>query len=290
MRHKPWFVGLLILGLGCGAESANKEYFASAAASAAVGAAPADEEAPAQEAQPEQAAQVLQERKIIYTANIGLVVEDFAAAETDIPKLIAQFGGYLANVSVDRTRGSYLTANYTVRVPTERYADLLAALETLGMVESQTQSTQEVTEEYVDLQSRISSKQQLEQRILKLLEDRNDAIEKVLQVERELARVREEIEQMQGRLRFLANRVALATIVINVREERDYEPPQEPTFASRIGRAWDDSIGSLIDVGQSTVVTLVFLAPWLVLLLPIPVLLAWLARRRFRLGRASGGS
>jgi neutral trehalase len=127
-----------------------------------------------------------------------------------------------------------------VRIPVEKYEEFLLGLEKLGIPEHRTQTAQDVTEEFVDLEARIANKRKLEQRILQLVEDRDGKINDVIDVERELARVREEIERMEGRMRYLSNRAALTTVTITVREEKDYVPPQAPSFTSRIGTAWSE--------------------------------------------------
>ena len=215
------------------------------------------------------------ERKIIYVAQVSLVVEDFDKIERELPQLVKQFGGYLADTTIDRTQGAYRTGQWMVRIPVENYEDFLLGLEKLGIPEHRTQTAQDVTEEFVDLEARIANKQKLEQRILQLVDDRDGKIKDVIEVERELARVREEIERMVGRLRYLANRAALTTVTITVREEKDYVPPQAPSFTSRIGTAWTYSTQNLLKFGENTVVELVAFSPWLVIWIPIILLACW---------------
>jgi len=287
MRQTAWLVCASLLVLGCGG-SANMEYLAQSGGDAlAVAQQPARAAA---EAAQEAPSRLIEQRKIIYNSDIDLVVEHFAEAESRIPEIIEQHGGYIADLTVDRTRGSYLTGRFSARVPTQNYNALLSALESLGSPETRTQTAQEVTEEYVDLQSRIASKQQLEARILKLLETQGATLEKVIHVERELARVREEVERMQGRLRYLTNRVALATVTINLREERAYEPAEVPAFAARVEQAWSASVLSLRRLGESLTIAVVVLTPWLVIILPITAIGWYLLRRSKLLQRALGGS
>ena len=175
------------------------------------------------------------DRKIIYEATLRLVVDSFANVETQIPLLAKQHQGYIANGSVDTTQGSQRAGSWTVRIPVEQYDAFLDAIAALGVPESRTQKAQDVSAEYVDLEARISNKKKLEERILQLLADRSGEIKDIIAVESELGRVREEIERMEGQLRFLSNRVSLTTVTITAREERDYKPPTAPTFAARIG-------------------------------------------------------
>ena len=90
----------------------------------------------------------------------------------------------------------------------------LQAVSRLGVPESRHQTAQDVTEEFVDLEARISNKKRLEKRIVELLSSSSGKIKDVIEVERELARVRGEIEQSEGRLRYLTDRTEFTTEVV----------------------------------------------------------------------------
>ena len=85
-----------------------------------------------------------------------------------------------------------------------------------------------MSEEYFDLDARQAAKKVEETRLLKHLADSTGKLDEILAVERELSRVRSEIERMQGRLRALSNLTTLATVTINVSEIKDYVPPRAP--------------------------------------------------------------
>ncbi len=222
------------------------------------------------------------DRKIIYTAEIDLVVRDVSATENTMPQLVKEHGGYLGEASIDSTSGRYRTGRWTARVPVAQFEAFLDAVSKLGVPESRSQTAQDVTEEYVDLEARIANKQRLEKRILELLEGSEGKITDVIEVERELARVRGEIEQMTGRLRYLANRTDMTTVVIVAREQRDFVPAEAPTFIARTKQAWSNSLLSLRDAGATFVVVVVSVVPWLLTLLLLFLPLIWYLRRRFR--------
>jgi hypothetical protein len=237
---------------------------------------------PARFASGQEIAMAPAERKIVYQANLRLVVTDFANLESEVSRIVREHDGYLANASIDRTSGEQRSGNWQARIPTDRFDSFLEAASKLGVPESRAQTAQDVTEEFVDLEARISNQKRLEERILQLLDQKEGAIKDVIAVEQELARVRGEIERMEGRLRFLSNRAELTTVAIFAREQRDYVPPQAPTFASRISETWSDSLLSLRDFGANAVVALVGLAPWLVILAVLGILPYRYARRCLR--------
>ncbi len=182
------------------------------------------------------------ERKIIYTASLGVVVEQFDGVEQQITRLVENHDGFVASANLGRMQGYQRSGNWTVRVPVDRFDDFLNAVGDIGVPESRTQNASDVTEEFVDVTARIENKKKLEARILELLDRPEDKIQHVIEVERELGRVREEIERMEGRMRFLTDQTSLTTVTISIREERDYVPEQAPTFTSRITSAWNASL------------------------------------------------
>lgn len=229
-----------------------------------------------------EAAGVGGKRRLIYTAQLHLVVESFAEVETQIPQLVAKHGGFLSQVTVDRTSGEYRSGHWQVRIPVDQFELFLDQLSSLGIPHSRSQSAQDVTEEFVDLQARIANKRRLEKRILELLEKSGDAIKDVIEVERELARVRGEIEQMEGRLRYLTDRTDLTTIDVYARAASDYVPPQAMSFAGRVKFAWNTSLAMLHEFFTRLGVFIVYLIPWVVAGLVIIGPLLWLIRRRQR--------
>jgi hypothetical protein len=224
-------------------------------------------------------------RKIIYTAEVRLVTDDFERAEVGVPKLIKEYGGYIAEGGVQRTYGDQRSGRWVARVPVDRFDAFLEALPTLGIPEHRSQRAQEVTEEFVDLQARIATTRKLEERILKLLEEQTGKIEEMLKVESELSRVRGEAERMEGRLRYLTDRTAMTTVTISAREEKDYVPPEAPEFGERITSGFSDSIDSLVQTGQDVTVGLVQAVPWILVGLVVIIPLAILAKRRWRARR-----
>ncbi len=197
------------------------------------------------------------ERQIIYTAEIELVVNNFDGFAQKVTDVVQRHGGYLAATNLDRMQGQRRSGRWTARVPVSKYEVFLEDVRQLGVPTSQIQNAQDVTEEFVDLQARIANKRKLEQRVLELLERPEDEIQHVIEVERELARIREEIERMEGRLRYLRDQTALTTVEITAREERDYVPPEAPTLGNRVSSAWTLSLDRTGAFIQNAIVFLV---------------------------------
>ncbi|RUL85711.1 DUF4349 domain-containing protein [Tautonia sociabilis] len=228
-------------------------------------------------------------RKIIYDAQIELLVEDLDPTADRIAALVEEHSGYIAEQDLSGSPGSRRGGRWTLRVPVERFEDLVRDLLALGELQRNQRTSQDVTEQYYDIEARIRNKRVEEQTLLKILDERSGKLEDVLKVEVELSRVRGEIEQLEGRLRVLANLSSLATITLSVRERDDYEPtpPIAPDFGTRIARAWASSLGQLQDLGENLVLFAVALTPWIPLILiglvAAFVLLRWFLRSLPRL-------
>jgi hypothetical protein len=118
------------------------------------------------------------------------------------PQLAAQVGGYITNSSVSGGRDQIRQATLEVKIPSPKYDEAVSSLSTIGKVETVNTQAQDVGEEYVDVTARVTNARRLEERLISLLANRTGKLDEVLRVERELARVREEIERYEGRLRY----------------------------------------------------------------------------------------
>lgn len=219
-------------------------------------------------------------RKIIYNADLALVVEDFAKTEPEVARLVQSHQGYIANQEVLGSPGERRSARWTVRVPVDTFEDFLQEAAALGELERNTRTSQDVSEQFYDIEARVKNKQVEEAQLLKLLEERTGQLEEVLKVEAELSRVRGEIEQMQGRLRVLTNLTSLTTVTISIREREKFQPPPPvaASFPTRVARTFQESLGSLIELGQAIVLFITNWILWLPIVL-LELLVFWLVVR-----------
>ncbi|QDU97143.1 DUF4349 domain-containing protein [Lignipirellula cremea] len=212
------------------------------------------------------------QRQIIYTAFLRLIVEEFDGVPAEVEKLAARHNGFVAKSSVEGSSGSPRSGSWTIRVPVQQYGTFLEAAQTLGEFQSLTTGSEEVTAEFYDVLARIENKQRQEKRLIELLEKATGKLEEVLRVEEQLARVREEIERMQGRMRVLKDQTSFSTITLTIQEIKGYQPPAAPTFGNRIARAWFGTLTALQKAGENLVIAIVTIIPWLLILL-IPLLM-----------------
>ncbi len=223
------------------------------------------------------------ERKIIYTSQIEVVVESLTEAQVRLTKLIESVreqGGYLSRQEVTGTAGSHRKGSWTIRVPLARFDGFVAEVEQLGELERSSRDALDVTEAYADLDARLRNKQSSETRLLSHLE-KSAQLKDTLELERELSRVRGEIEQLQGQLNLLKSKTDLATVTVTLFERQGYTPPTKPTFGIQISRTFDNSWQALVSFGQGLTLIGVALAPWLAVF-AIVVTPVWLLARRWK--------
>ena len=113
---------------------------------------------------------------------------------------------------------------WRIRIPVEQFDSFVDSIVSLGELERNNRTSQDVTEQYYDLEARIKNKKVEEQTLNKILQERSGKLEDVLKIEIELSRVRGEIEQLEGKIRVLENLSSLATLTLNVREREKYAP------------------------------------------------------------------
>jgi len=155
---------------------------------------------------------------VIRTGGASIEVSRIDSAVPRLRALATQLGGYIAASSIQSGREPAHAATLEVKAPAQSFDQLLRGLGPIGKVESVNVSAQDVGEEYVDVEARIANDHRLETRLIELLATRTGKLKDVLDVERELARVREEIERYEGRLRYLRTHAEMSTLSVTVHE------------------------------------------------------------------------
>ncbi len=204
-------------------------------------------------------------RKIIYTGSVALRTDDLDAAEKKLEAMVKQFNGYLGSASRSGTKGSQRSGSWTIRIPSTGYGSFVKAIATIGELESSSQEAQDVSEEFYDVQARLKNKKVEEARLVELLQKATGKLTEVLQVEKELSRIREEIEQIEGRLRFLTNQTDLSTITVTINEVKEFRPAGPPSLSTDVQRTFSESIGQMGDAARGLLLLVIALLPWAVL-------------------------
>jgi len=218
-------------------------------------------------------------RKIIYNTEIDLVPQDLTTAEKELRRLVRSAGGYVADTEVSGQPGAARQGEWTVRVPVERFETFVWDVVRLGELQRIHTDSQDVTEDYYDSGARLANKRVEEQRLLHHLQASTGKLQEILQVEHEISRVREEIEQLQGHIQKLSRLSELATVKVQMHEVKEYVPPKATGFGAQVGRTFHDSMVMLRDAIEGAVLFIVAVVPWLLALAILAVPVVVLIRR-----------
>ena len=181
------------------------------------------------------------------TASLSLIVKEVAAARTALEEIAKQHDGYFAELNTSgEPNARTLTAS--LRVPADQLDSTLADLRKLGQLDEEKQGGEEVSQKYVDLKARLENGRHTEKRLNELLAKRADRLKDVLDVERELASTREDIERMEAQQRNVENLVNYASISLSLSEE--YKPTLNlapPAVGTRMRNALVDGYHTAAD-------------------------------------------
>lgn len=217
-------------------------------------------------------------KQIIKTAQVKIQVEKLKESKALVTKLVNSYGGYLATSNEARSSGDY-TATFSIRVPAAKFEGLLdELLKPAVFVAYNNVSAQDVTEEFVDIQTRLKTKRALEARYLDLLKQAR-SMEDILKLEAALQQIREDIESREGRLKYLQSQVGYSTINLEMYEQVPYNSAPDLGFFSKLasgfGEGWELFLG--FSIGMITLWPF-----WLVLAACIWLIRRWLKKRRLR--------
>jgi TolA-binding protein len=214
-------------------------------------------------------------RYVILNARLTLEIEDIEETTKEIQKSVKQLGGYVASLEIYDLSRERRAGHMSIRIPQDKYAYALEILDGLGETKNISENTSDVTMNYIDLEARITNLEAQEKRMRELL-DRAENMEDILQIEKELGRIRGDLESMTAEFKHLQERVNYSTIDIRL-EERD--PRQETVvdgfgnFGERIGNLMALNTNRLLDGMANFVIVIIGSLPIIIPLLLLIIIL-----------------
>ncbi len=218
-----------------------------------------------------------EDRKIVRNASLQIEVPDTEAARKDVERKIALFKGHITNLHSYEVRMGVLSYNLTIRVPAQNLPEVMEELISLGIKKSESINEQDITAQYIDTESRLKNLEVRRDRLRELMDRKTDNLADVLQIDRELSSVQQQIENHERTLRRNDVNVAFSTVNLSLQPE-----PQIGDFSSpewTVKKSWkhsvNDLISSLKDIFDSGLRIIIFAPIW------IPILLILWAIQRF---------
>lgn len=244
----------------------------------AMGAPPAP--APPPSVPSEAAPRISVDRKVVRNGGLTVEVPDLAKAIDAVRAAVSAAGGFVTSETLGRDEYDVRQGTLTCRVPAERLDATVAAFQGMGRLISMSIQAEDITEQYVDLEARLRNQRQLETRLVALVDRPGNKVADLLEVEREVARVRGEIESLDGRKRLWDSQVALSTLTVELREPRP-----------AIGRDRGGVVGALRQAFRSAGENVVRTVAWFIAAAGIVIpafLVLWVLWRVARATRGRG--
>lgn len=227
-------------------------------------------------------------RKVIMSHALSLEVRSFSAALESLTRLAESNGGYVYQSSRSSNDRKSYSGMVGIRVPSGKTSGVLGAIRALGRVESENSDAEDITDDYVDMEARLKNAQASEAR-LKEMYQRAGTVKDVLAVEKELTRVRGDIEAFMAKKRNWDILVDMATIEVGLHEPAATLPAAH-SFWEPIRSAFGKSLEGFADSLRALIIFIGVIAPWLVIVVSAFYLLARLLRKRREKKRKESGS
>jgi len=204
----------------------------------------------------------VQERTVIYSGYISLETNDIEGNLAKIRHLAETSGGYVAGSSRS-SYGSQASAEMAIRVPKDQFQAIVQEIETYGRILDERTTSEDITQQYIDLKARLVNLQKQEERLHEILQMAT-TVDEILRVENELTRIRGEIDGLQGQINYLEGNVEMSLITIRLVEPA---PPFTPP-GMNWGETFETAIFGLFTVLRGMIILVISLAPLLIIGVP----------------------
>ena len=188
---------------------------------------------------------LVEDRKLIRTLNIRAETEDLDALLESITQRVTQLGGYIQERNLHNgsayAQHRYRSVSMVIRIPADQADNFVQQISGESNIVSSSETVQDVTLQYVDIESRIQALETERNRLMELLAQA-ESLEEILMIEQRLTEVRYSLESYTSQMRTLENQISYATIHLNISEVQEYTPVAEETVWQRITGGFMDSL------------------------------------------------
>lgn len=215
------------------------------------------------------------ERKLIYTGDVSLEVANLDEAGNKLIEQVQKAKGFVANSWMERIGDNRRSKHFVIRIPSDRFEEVGNSAKALGKVIREQSSAEDVTKAYYELETRLRVKRDAAQRIRELLKLRASTLKDVLDAEKELQRLTEEIETTEGNRRSMENQIRFSTLTVEFSETTE-SLSWSRKFSTSLMDGFQDTTSLLLTSIGVIFKTIVVLLPWVLL----GFLVKWLVMRR----------
>ena len=199
-------------------------------------------------------------RKLIQRAELTLEVKSSQETALKIAELVTAAGGFIIDSQIQKSFGDNYSGKTVFKIAPGSFNGTLEKIKSLGRVDIDRVTGEDVTEEYVDLSARLKNSQAVQERLINILQVKSKDVKDILEVEREIARVGGDIERLEGRMKYLDNLATLATVTVSYNEARPIAPATLNVI-NKFKQTLHTSLEVALNVFTNIIIFIAFLIP-----------------------------
>jgi hypothetical protein len=231
-------------------------------------------------------------QQLIKKGSLTLIVGEATKSEARLMEILKGYDAYISarqsNASVPQSKylkpSEVSSITLTIKIEAKRFDEFLAQVKQIGSYTHESVTTEDVTFAHADLTARLANQKKVEERLLGHLSDRARDFKSVLEIEKELSRVREQIEQLTAQLRTMENQIGYSTLTLQISVQPEYVPPSQRTFGQEVKETFGGSLGAMGTTARTLAIAAIAILPWLavagLLLWGLVRFIGWMSSRR----------
>lgn len=200
-------------------------------------------------------------RMIVKTGTMSVETDNYDEAEKRISEIVKKYNGYVFGSSSSVNSGGKKQGSIILKIPSDKFDYIIPEISQTGKVMSRNISSSDVTEEYIDLEARMKTQKELEQRLLKLITEKAAKLSDIIEIENKISEVRRNIESTEGRMKFLRSQSDLSTLTVSVYEHSLLETSSGGGFFYELGQGLKKGLKGFTQVASGSIAILVALLP-----------------------------
>jgi hypothetical protein len=218
-------------------------------------------------------------RMIIKTGTMNLEVDKYDDMEKKVNDITKKYNGFISGTSSKLNTEGKKQGVITIKVNADKFDVLVAEVSALGKVMNQVINANDVTEQYIDLEARIKTERELEQRLLKLLAEKTARLTDVVEVEQKLASVRQVIESIDGKMRYLKNQSEYSTLTLSVYEPSLLITSSGGGFFYEINQSFKKGLEGFTEVLSGIITAVIAILPLVIFLIILIILAIYIFKK-----------
>lgn len=219
-------------------------------------------------------------RMVVKSGTLSLEVDNFDISEKKVSEIAKNQNGFIANSTSSVNPSGKKSGTIIIKVPVDKYDNLINEISAAGKVASKNIMSSDVTEEYIDLESRAKTQKELEQRLLKLLSEKTARLVDIVEVEEKLAAVRQRIESLQGKMKLLTNQASYSTLSVSIYEPAMLQTTSGGGFFYELGQGFKKGLLVMTEILSGLLTIVIALLPVIIFILIIIWIILKVVRRK----------